>query len=56
MDMEASDIFKPSIKGKEKSYDVAHISLSQPEVEKEITTEVEHISGIFGVDVRLFLI
>lgn len=52
MDMEAFDTFKPSIKGKEKSYDVPHTSLSQPEVEKEMAAEVEHISGIFGVDVR----
>lgn len=52
MDLEASDIFKPSIKGKEKAYDVAHTSLSQPQVEKEMASEVEHIGGIFGVDVR----
>jgi ariadne-1 len=52
MDIEAFDSFQPAAKGKEKSYDVPHRSLSQMEVEKTMAEDVEHISGIFGVDVR----
>jgi hypothetical protein len=52
MDIEAFDNFQPAAKGKEKSYDVPHRSLSQAEVEKTMAEDVEHISGIFGVDVR----
>ena len=36
-----------------KVYDVEHTSLSQHEIEKIMQTDVDHISGIFGVEVRL---
>lgn len=38
-------------KGKEKSYNVAYVDLTQAQVEKTMADQVEHISGIFGVEV-----
>lgn len=52
MDMDAfGDDFKVVPKGKRKSYEVEYESLSQGAVEKLIKDDVEHICGIFGVDV-----
>jgi ariadne-1 len=53
MDMEAS--FKVPSKGKRKSYEIDYDSLSQEAVDKLAQQDVDHISGIFGVDVSLFL-
>jgi ariadne-1 len=47
-----NDDFKVTNKGKLKSYEVEHESLSQLDVEKLMQVDIEHISGIFGVDVR----
>ncbi|KAF9010806.1 hypothetical protein BDQ17DRAFT_1387954 [Cyathus striatus] len=51
IDMEYGDDFKVSMKGKKKSYEIDYESLSQSAVEKLIQNDVEHITGIFGVDV-----
>jgi len=52
MDMDAfNDDFKVSSKGKQKSYEIDFESLTQAAVEKLMQSDVEHISGIFGVDV-----
>ena len=49
MDMD-NDVF--TLPAKEtKSYEVDYDSFGQQDVEKLIDREVEHISGIFGVDV-----
>ncbi|PPQ78849.1 hypothetical protein CVT24_002429 [Panaeolus cyanescens] len=45
------DDFKVSTKGKKKSYEVDYDSLSQQQVEKLMQKDVDHICGIFGVDV-----
>lgn len=45
------DDFKLAPKGKRKAYEVEYESLSQEAVEKLIKDDVEHICGIFGVDV-----
>ncbi|KII92201.1 hypothetical protein PLICRDRAFT_36992 [Plicaturopsis crispa FD-325 SS-3] len=51
MDMDVfNDDFKVSNKGKHKSYEVDYDSLSQADVEARMQQDVEHISGIFGVD------
>jgi hypothetical protein len=52
MDMEAS--FKVPSKGKRKSYEIEYNSLSQESVDKLAQQDVDHISGIFGVDVSPF--
>lgn len=56
MDMDTfGDDFKVSTKGKKKSYEVDYDSLSQQQVEKLMQKDVDHICGIFGVDVsRVF--
>jgi len=46
-----NDDFKVSSKGKRKSYDVSHDSLSLTAVERLMQQDVDHIGGIFGVDV-----
>lgn len=46
--------FKVTAKGKHKSYEIAYDSLTQAAVEKLMQADIEHISGIFGVDVCLF--
>lgn len=52
MDMDAfNDDFKVASKGKRKPYDVDYQSLSQSDVEKLMQQDIEHIHGIFGVDV-----
>jgi ariadne-1 len=54
MDMDTfNDDFKVSGKGRRKSYEIEHEPLSQADVEKLMQTDVEHISGIFGVDVSI---
>ena len=42
-------------KEKQKSYDTVHQPLTQTEVEKFIQSDVDHITGIFGVDVSTLL-
>ena len=42
-------------KEKQKSYDTVHQPLTQAEVEKFIQSDVDHITGIFGVDVSTLL-
>ncbi|KAI0075885.1 hypothetical protein K474DRAFT_1599120 [Panus rudis PR-1116 ss-1] len=44
-----TDAFKIN-KGKSKSYEVPHDPLTQAELEKLMRQDIEHISGIFGVD------
>ncbi|KAI0744333.1 RING-5 domain-containing protein [Daedaleopsis nitida] len=46
------DDFKVATSSNKKVYEVDYSSLSQPEVEKMMQTDVDHISGIFGVEVR----
>lgn len=43
--------FKVVPKGKHKAYEVEYDSLSQAAVEKLMKQDVDHICGIFGVDV-----
>lgn len=43
--------FKVPIKEKKKAYEVDFTSLSQTAIEKMMDSELEHIAGIFGVDV-----
>lgn len=50
IDMDGDD-FKVSTKGKKKSYEVDYESLSQRSVEKLMQRDVDHICGIFGVEV-----
>lgn len=45
--------FKIPMKSKTKSYEVEHDSLSQQAVEKLMARDVDHICGIFGVDVSI---
>jgi len=53
VDMDAfNDDFKIAPKGKKKSYEVDYKSLSQAAVEGLMRADTEHISAIFGVDVR----
>jgi ariadne-1 len=51
MDVFNDDFKVTSTKGKHKSYDIDYESLSQTDVEKLISQDIDHISGIFGVDV-----
>lgn len=52
MDMDAfGEDFKVVPKGKHKAYEVEYESLSQAAVEKLMKQDVDHICGIFGVDV-----
>ena len=44
--------FKVPAKESRKSYEVDYESLSQQSVERQIQKDVDHISGMFGVDVR----
>jgi ariadne-1 len=53
MDMAADvDDFKISSNGARKSYDIEYQPLSQNDVERLMQQDVDHITGIFGVDVR----
>jgi ariadne-1 len=52
IDMDGDD-FKVSTKGNKKSYEVDYESLSQRSVEKLMQRDVDHICGIFGVEVCL---
>lgn len=45
------DVFNDSSKGKQKSYEVDYTTLSQQDVEDIMREDVDHISGIFGVEV-----
>lgn len=52
MDMDTfGDDFKVPQRAARKAYEVEHEPLPQSAVEKLMATDVEHISGIFGVDV-----
>ena len=51
-DVEGGDDFRVATRSEGKIYEVDYTSLSQPDVEKMIKTEVDHIGGIFGVEVR----
>jgi hypothetical protein len=53
MDMEFADDFKVPLHPPRKAYEIDHESLSQQAVEKLMTSDVDHISGIFGVNVRM---
>jgi len=53
MDMDFADDFKIPKQPQRKAYEIEHESLSQQAVEKLMTADVDHISGIFGVDVRM---
>ncbi|EAU90928.1 RING-5 domain-containing protein [Coprinopsis cinerea okayama7 len=53
MDMDIGDDFKVSTKGKRKSYEVEHESLSQAAVEKVMRDDAEHTSGILGVELDI---
>lgn len=54
MDMDAfNEDFKVSSKGKLKSYEIDYESLTQGAVEMLMQADIEHISGILGVDVSL---
>ncbi|TFK82526.1 hypothetical protein K466DRAFT_590455 [Polyporus arcularius HHB13444] len=44
------DDFKVAVRSERKLYEVDYTSLSQPEIEKIMQTDVDHISGIFGVE------
>ena len=46
------DDFRVVSQSERKIYEVEHTSLSQPDVEKLMRSDVDHISGIFGVEVR----
>lgn len=48
--------FKISPGAKPKSYEIEFESLTQTKVEKQISQDVEDISGIFGVEVRITLL
>jgi ariadne-1 len=49
-----NDDFKMPGKAKSKSYEVEYESLTHTAVEKLMQADIEHISGIFGVDVCFF--
>lgn len=49
------DTFNDLKKEKQKSYDTVHEPLIQAQVEKFMQSDVEHITGIFGVDVSTLL-
>jgi ariadne-1 len=52
MDMDNfGDDFKIPPKNNKKSYEVDYDSLSQQAIERLISKDVDHICGIFGVDV-----
>jgi ariadne-1 len=53
MDVFNDDFKVASAKGKRKSYDIEYDSLSQTDVEKLMSQDIDHISGIFGVDVSV---
>lgn len=47
------DAFNVSSKGKQKGYEVDYTTLSQRDVEALMREDIEHISGIFGVEASL---
>jgi ariadne-1 len=47
------DTFNVSSKGKQKCYEVDYSTLAQRDVERQMCDDIDHISGIFGVDVSL---
>jgi ariadne-1 len=51
-DMDMDDDFKVAPKGTRKPYEIDYQSLSQSDVEKLMQQDIDHITGIFGVDVR----
>lgn len=53
MDMEFADDFKVPQQPLRKAYEIEHDSLSQQAIEKLMASDVDHISGIFGVNVRM---
>ena len=48
MDLDAFDV---SGKGKQKCYEVDYTTLSQRDIEHLMRQDIDHISGIFGIDV-----
>ena len=50
MDIEAFDVH---VGGKEKSYHVDFTTLSKNDVQKAMDENVEYITGIFGIEVRI---
>jgi ariadne-1 len=56
MELDAfGDDFRVASKGKHKPYELEYHSLSQSDVEKLMQQDVDHITGIFGVDVSTYL-
>ncbi|KAF7980381.1 hypothetical protein HWV62_38851 [Athelia sp. TMB] len=54
MDMDAfNEDFKVTTKASRKSYEIAYDSLTQAQIEKAMQSDIEHISGIFGVDASI---
>lgn len=54
MDMDAfGDDFKIPQRVVRKAYEIDHESLSQSAVEELMSNDIAHISGIFGVEVRI---
>ncbi len=53
-EIEVDDDFKVGNRGEQKVYEVDYSSLSQHQVERIMSTEVDHISNIFGVEVRAY--
>lgn len=52
VDMDAfNEDFKVTTKATRKSYEIPYESLTQAAIEKVMQADIEHISGIFGVDV-----
>lgn len=49
------DVFNVSSKGKQKCYEVDYTTLAQQDVEHIMREDVDHICGIFGVEVSRFL-
>lgn len=50
-----NDDFKLNSSPKRRSYEVDYSSLSQNSVEKTMKEDVDHICGILGVEVCIFL-
>jgi len=50
-DMDFNDDFKVALKDKRKSYEIEFETLTQSQVETLKQQDIDHISGICGVDV-----
>jgi ariadne-1 len=51
--MDYNDDFRVALKDKRKAYEIDHESFSQAQVELLMKQDIDHISGICGVDVSL---